>query len=202
MATLIFIGILLAAYHLLMEMAIIPYYRLKLKYKLLSLKDNLILLKIRNKEQISNELFEELRTFILSSIPLLQEFSLVRLFQTVREMPDKKDDPSEKEAERKYNLFTNHAMPEIRNLYNDSMKAVSKAFLLNSMAWWIYLLPILIIALGIILISNWYKKMKSWFFYNPTKNEAILILAERQPTYNECDDSYTSLGKSKPFVIR
>src|SRR6266852_2327101 len=152
MAILILILIALACYHLLMESLVIPLIRIQVEYKLSALNDELILLKIRDNQEITDSEFEWLKLFINKTKVNLPNLNYLKLFLTSNQKLLKNED-SGKVAEQNANKYINHQVPAIKRIFNETMKSSFNGYIINMLGWFIYIVPLLLI---FIVIYNVY----------------------------------------------
>jgi hypothetical protein len=191
MATIIFILVLLAGYHFIVENIILPVKRDELKCSFIALRDKLIVLKIKNK--ISDKVFDQLNTIICTSANNIHHFDLLRLITTYR-----KNYSQRAKSEELFEYLANSKNQEVKFLFDETIKYTGKGFIANSIAWALYLLPfipVLMVALPIIATCYRLNKNKSFYSYTKAK-KAMFIISGQQECSNKIitDSGYNMSG--------
>lgn len=178
MATIILILTILALYHYFVESYLLPIIRYGISRKLLILRDELILLKINNPNEISDHLFNELNSFVSILANNLNKLSIVEFVQIAKKSKNKELEV-DKDADETYKEFTTHKIGEIKRIFEQTSKYSIKVVILNSAAWGLYLLPFILIALVLLIIFHGVSRLKRWLYSKRTQ-ETILVMAEHE----------------------
>lgn len=189
MATLIFILILLAGYHFIVENMIVPVMRDQLKYRFIALRDKLILLKLKN--AISENVFDQLNRIVCTSANNLHHldlFSFIAFYKRKKQQRVK--------SKQLFKFLTRSSNAEIKPILENIIKYAGKAFLINSMAWALYLLPLIPLFCFAVLCNGALQrvlKKRKVFFEFAKAWKVMLIIYEQQPGSTEI---FTDAGNS------
>jgi len=147
MSALFFIIIALAVVHFIYEGIVLPSIRLSLRYKLFALRDELRWLKIDKSSEVNNESFAYLQSAINNSIKLLPAINVKALF-SVNKIFEKNPELL-KIAKERFEFVYANSTDKMRSIMKDNFKIFTYAFIANNMILFIYLLPIVIIAVSL-----------------------------------------------------
>lgn len=182
MATVLFILTLLAGYHFIIETIILPVMRDKLKCRFVALRDKLIRLKIKDK--IGDNQFNQLNKIICTSANNIQHFDL---FNLATPSSGKKNRHRIK-SEELFEFLSNSQDPEIKFLFNNIIQCAGKAFVINSIAWMLYIIPLLPLFVVVILayrgLHRLVKNKKGFSQYAKVK-KVIDVILKQQPYSKE-----------------
>jgi hypothetical protein len=166
MSTILFVLIILAIMHYIIETVIIPTARIELQYKLFAIRDNLRMMKFKNK--IKNEtLYNIMDSLMCKSIKFLPFINLSILLHFLYD---------NKMNNIKENNSLDNIPEEFHFIINENMKVVYKAFVINSISWLIYLFPILLVYLIFRLITKWSIGIKKFLLQ-------LILSKEPYPSY-------------------
>jgi hypothetical protein len=158
MSILFIILFAMSVFHFVYEGIIIPSLRLSLRFKLFAIRDQLRRFKAEN--EISDEIFFLLNDSINNAIRLIPHVTLGVVVKALKDLIDNAE--LRRKVEAKIALIENCGIKELQQIRQASNDVMRKAFLANSFAFMIYLLPIsAIVALSSLVI----KKVKNLFKY-------------------------------------
>ena len=166
MATLIFIFFVLAGFHFIYDGIIAPNFRMQLRYKLFELRDRLIKLKIDNREELKDQVFDSLNHSINSAIHYLPHFSLFLVKVAHDEMGSSQ--VLRDEIEKKVALINSCKMDEVQEISQLRDFYFFTGFLINSGGWLPVLIPIAVIlylSLKVGLMASKIKKVFQKYSY-------------------------------------
>jgi hypothetical protein len=180
MATVLFILILLAGYHFVIENIILPVMRDELKCRFVALRDKLIMLKIQ--DRISDNVFNQLNIIICTSANNIHHFDLFNLAA-----PSGKKPRHRIKSEELFEFLSNSQDKEIKSLFNMIIRYAGKAFVINSIAWILYIIPLLPLFIVVILsytgLRRLVKKKKTISRY--AKAKRVLDIISKQQSYSK-----------------
>jgi hypothetical protein len=144
---LILIVAFLVLFHFVYESILAPSFRLKLRFELLCLRDELRMLKIQLGDSLGDEHFHRLRDSINALISMLYRFDVVTLATLQREIrrrPDLRD-----RVELRARLLDSCGVPQAQRIRQRSLVIATKAIAVNSGGWCVFLVPPALAYLGI-----------------------------------------------------
>lgn len=171
MAVIILILILLTIFHFVYESIIAPSLRIKIRYKLFELRDELRRLKFNEGQNISEDVFKQVDYSVNSSIKHLPFYNFKLLYDAKKEFDS--NEKLKKQVEQKIGLIEECHIDSIREIFDKTNRYSSFAFLINTGAWLLYLFPFIVI---LILIAGFNKaliKLKQYvarIAFAPEKN--------------------------------
>lgn len=151
MAALLFILIILAVFHFLYESIFLPNHRLKLRYDLFTLRDELRDLKINLQGGINDKLFGIVDSSISNTIKYLPQINISLILKVEKIIET--NEMVKKHVERRMEFVNTCDIPEVTKILARTSNIGLKALLLNTGGWFIYLIPIVIL----ILAFKWLK---------------------------------------------
>lgn len=153
MATILFVLMLLSITHFVIESVIVPSARIELRYKLHAIRDNFRKLKFDNDVLINDATFQKLDYAFSKSIRMVPQINLKMLYNLIisRQLIESNDN----------DYFINLPV-EVKTLMLKNLEYVFKAFLVNSLGWIIYLMPIIVIYLILRSITKWSIGLKDY----------------------------------------
>jgi hypothetical protein len=170
LATIIFILILLAGYHFVVESLIVPVLRMQVRNQLIRLRDDLIYYKIQSNE-INHKTFTDLNVLISTTANHLDKISLFNfIFRTKRVELDK-----HRETEKEILSFQKNE--ETKRIFEWTMNSFMKAALVNSFAWILYISPIFIVILFGVFCLRQFAKFKIFIKKLFRVEEALIIMS-------------------------
>ena len=154
MSILIYIILSLALLHFIYQGIILPSFRLKYRYKIFSMRDNLRRLKFERDNEIDDKLFEYLQTSLNITLNILYriDFSLLVKAKSIYEHNEKFRNNIERRAKYIDGLFDKCDVTEIIEIRKKYLELLEQVLLANSGALLIYLVPIGLLALS----WNWF----------------------------------------------
>ena len=194
----LFIGFILAGYHFFIEAILLPILRIKYQYKLIALKDQLISLKIDHKKELADETFEMLKDFIWGVYSNYPQLNILNILITKSKIH--KDANLIKEIEKEIEFFSKHKLSEVQKIFDGCMRIAAKGYLLNSLVWMLYLLPLFLIFILVIVILKGFHIVKTSLskYFSREQKEAILIIAKHYPKSNDVTDVHSKLTRHSP----
>ena len=157
MAELIVLLGIVAALHFIYESAVAPTLRLKTRYKLFELRDQIR--KLKEDKNLSAQVFQHVDGSINAQIQQLNQLNFSLLYSSNRTF--KNDDTIQKEIRRKTELIENCDVEEVKKIYEKSSEYGLEAFLINSGAWLPYITPLLLVLLVAGAMKTLIVKLKS-----------------------------------------
>lgn len=148
--------VLLAICHFIYEGIIAPSLRLKLRFKLFALRDELRSLKVDHKHQLREKHFEYLQDSINSSIAMLPRFDIWTMITIIRKLESDKELGAKAQERRK--ILDDCNIPDITRIREKSVGAAMEALLVNSGMWLFLLVPVIVIFVLYKTVTN---KIKS-----------------------------------------
>jgi hypothetical protein len=131
-----------AVLHFIYESIIAPSLRLKLRFELFALRDELRLLKIDCGHRLDDRLFDHLQASLNTLIRVLPRMDLTTLAAVKREL---RTNPQVREqVEARSKVLDECGIPKLREIRSRSLQVAAKAFAVNGGGWGIYLLPLLL----------------------------------------------------------
>ena len=142
------IAVVLCLWLFIYEGILLPSIRIKLKYKLYALRDQLRILKVKHKDKISPQTFHSLDNYLSTSIVHIPILTYRILREVKKDL--EKDPELKKQIDRKVELIKNSEVSQMRDIYDKMIKYSVYGLLANGGGWFIYLaailIPVLIIA--------------------------------------------------------
>jgi len=130
MEIVLIILIVLAFYHYIYENAVAPSIRLKLRYKLFMLRDELRRLKMQKPDVINDALFRQIEGSIHSSVKFLPLFNFVLLYRMIKSY--RNDLRLKAEVERKTELIEDCNIEEVKQINKKIADTIAYAIVVNS----------------------------------------------------------------------
>jgi hypothetical protein len=130
----------LALFHFVYESILAPSFRVHLKFRLFSLRDRLRELKCECEPEVSDEVYRYLEGSLNGTIALLQRIDLsaiVRTHELLRRQPRLAQELNERRSAVEACTIKN-----IKEIRDQSARVARLAFLTNSGAWFLYLVPL------------------------------------------------------------
>jgi hypothetical protein len=178
MDNIIFIFLMLAIYHFIVETFIIPTLRFKMYCKLMKRRDELFAYRIEHAERINQKIFQELNMLLCITANNLDHLSLLNMIMS-------KSKPTSEHAEKTINLLSHISDFKLRNTYRKVSKYGFLACLINSAGWFIYLLPFLLLGTIIIILISAIQHVNIILnFYIREKKRVLIIISQE----NKCSD--------------
>lgn len=144
MATIIFILILLAAYHWIYEAIVMPNIRHEMRYRFFELRDRLRSLKIHD-EKLPSEVFQQVDYSINSSIKHLPYLSFSVLIEARKAFDG--DEKLKNTISKKVDLIRSCENKDVIEISEENTRLTAISLFLNSGSWLIYLIPFIIIGI-------------------------------------------------------
>lgn len=141
MNTLAIVAFYLAAFHIIYEMTLAPSFRYILRFRLFAIRDRLRWLRLEHGHQLDADVFsyvDESLTWQMNNHHRLNFSLLVDVKKLKAEM--------HQDVEDRLTLLARCKLPEFITIQKDATRAMSMAFLANSGAWFIYIIPLAIVA--------------------------------------------------------
>lgn len=160
METIIFFFIILSVYHYVMESLVLPVLKNEIRYKLVSLRDKLYMLKIKKQGNITKEIFNDLERSIGFTHNYIDQFNLIDYALTISKL--KKDQKVMAEVERDMIAIENQGSAVKEILYKFT-KYSKYAFVINAGSWLLYVFPFFLIY----LIYQFIKSFRLPFYKDP-----------------------------------
>ena len=152
MAMLIFIAVLLAAWHLVYGLVIAPSFHLSLRYKLYELKEELRVLKNKKGKLISDDLFEQTEGAIDWAVEHSSAVSIPIMIKIKKRIESSNE--LRREADKREKLINDCKVDEIKDISNKTIEYIQKSILINSGGWAVYLLPFIPLILLLVVIKK------------------------------------------------
>jgi hypothetical protein len=172
MNVLIMILIVLAGYHLVWESVIIPNLRLRLKYKLSSLQDELWRIKITDGKKIDDEAFDISNEAFINSIDHVNDTTIFSVLMFHKEV--KRDRVLKNAIDNRRQKIDNCTDERIKQLNFEGLKCSFETLLINSSGWIIYLFPILLVAICMAIFELKLKRNVRELTLSPRREEKEL----------------------------
>lgn len=156
MATIFFIGIILAIFHFVYESILLPSIRQRLRYKLFALRDRLVRLSLDNNQKTEIKHFEHIERSINTSIRHLPYMTISTIFHAdnfYKMNPELQND-----INRRVETIKNLKNEQLKELHSVCIKYSIQSLVYNSMMLFIYLLPIVLLISLIGVIRNRVKR--------------------------------------------
>jgi hypothetical protein len=154
MKTLIVIAFFLAAFHVIYEMILLPSFRQALRFRLFAIRDRLRTLKFEHGHQLDAEVFgyvDEALTWQMNNqhrMALSLLVDLPRLREQLR-----------KDVETRLALMSRCQLPEFVQIRKDAGETLMMTFVANSGAWFIYIVPLALLAASYNVLKETLKKL-------------------------------------------
>lgn len=145
MSTLIILFIILALWHFVYQAILLPSFRLKLRFKLFTLRDETRALKMKHQNDFSEETFRWLEGRINSIIANLRFIEFSTLYEANKFI--KSDKKIEEKIRKRMSDIEDCKIVEVRDVYNDSLKIFLLTLLANGGSWGIFLIPIALLTI-------------------------------------------------------
>lgn len=170
MENVLFILILLGICHLVYESIIMPSVRMELRYKLFSVRDQLLRVKFTKQQDFDQETFNLIYQSINSTIRHLPYFNFSLMYEAFSQFKENRD--LNQKVEKKLEKINACEIPEVKRLYSKANKYASLAFLANTGAWFIYLLPVFVILVV-------FQKVREAYVKTKTQIERLNVIPEK-----------------------
>lgn len=157
MIIIVYYLVVVAAFHFIWEGIMLPSIRLRLRYKLFAVRDRLRWLKSEQRDDCPEEVFQYLQSAINTGLNLIHRTDL-SLLLSARQTFDR-DQKLRDRIEKREQMLADCVCDEVREIDRDIAAIARDAFLANSGAWFIYLVPIAIVALSFAALTDTIKKI-------------------------------------------
>lgn len=134
-----------AVFHLVYESIIAPSIRLKLSFELFKVRDEARFLKIQHGNQFECKHFDYLQDTINILLKSLHSFDVIALTQAQNAI--KHDKALQEHVQKRKIIFDDCKMPEAIAIRKETLNIAAKIILVNNGAWFVYLIPIGIVAM-------------------------------------------------------
>jgi hypothetical protein len=161
--------IVFALYHFVYESILAPSERLKLRFELFELRDRLRSLKIEYSECLEDRHFHYLQDSLNNLICLLTRFDMATLSQI--ELEIQRDPELRRRSEVRSATLDDCQLEEMKTIREASFRIATKALLINSGGWFVYVVPIFI---GLAL----YLGLTCWASFLGRKIKAAISISE------------------------
>jgi hypothetical protein len=141
----------LSFWHFAYEGMIAPSLRMQLRFDFFKLRDRLRNLKIEHTTDLNDNVYSCIDFSINQSLIHMQLVNLVNVFSIYYHY--KHDEEMKHLTDKKITIIQNCSMHEIKEIDATIIKLNAKSFLINSGAWAIYILPIVLLFF-VLVISN------------------------------------------------
>lgn len=146
MAYLLIVLAAFAILHFTYESIIAPSLRLRLRYRLFALRDQIRNLKIGCGDALADRYFHYLQDSINGMISVLYQFDIAALVHVHRELKTNPD--LRKRAEIRANILDDCPIPEARAIRYESCKIAAYAIAVNNGVWALFIAPFAAAHLG------------------------------------------------------
>ena len=126
--------------HFIYEAILLPALRLELRFRLFALRDELRQLKYSEPDRLGDTLFRYLQSAINNGISMMHRLDIQTLesaYQSVENNPHLKS-----VVEKRTALIDASDLEEVQSIHKKTIQLMTTAFLVNSGAWFVYVLPI------------------------------------------------------------
>lgn len=144
MSYLIIAIVVCAILHFVFEAIVAPSLRLDLRYRLFALRDELRSLKIEHTEQLDRKHFEYLHESINVTIAFLNRFDIATITK-INQLVEH-DAELRQRVEARSKILDDCGLKSVKEIRRKTVRIAGAAFLTNSGAWGLYLLPVAVIA--------------------------------------------------------
>lgn len=151
--------IFFASLHFVYEGIVAPSFRMKLNFELFRLRDNLRSLKISHRDELDDKHYYYLQDSINALIRLLPKLDITTLSH-VRRLVEQDPKLKARAMERSM-ILDDCKLQEAREIRKKTLKIAYKVLLVSAGAWFIYLIPILLVYLCYKAISDSIKTLVS-----------------------------------------
>ncbi|MEP7245690.1 MAG: hypothetical protein ABI885_18725 [Gammaproteobacteria bacterium] len=142
------VGLISAAYfHFLYESVLAPSFRLKLRFELFALRDELRRLKIERADCLDDTHFDFLQESLNGLIRILDRFSVATLIAV--ENGIRRNPCLEEQLEVRARILDDCEIPNVLSIRDRSLRIAARAVAVNNGAWAIYLGPATLPFLGL-----------------------------------------------------
>jgi len=170
--------LIMASVHFIYEGILAPSFRLKLRFELFSLRDELRQLKIDCAQSLSDKHFDYLQDSLNGLIAVLHRYdagTLAAVEHELRTNPELRAD-----IEARVRILDDCNIPRARTIRNRSLWIAGKALATNNGAWFCYLLPL---ALPLFFVSRLKKLIRaSLSLSEPDLNKVAPFAEQRAAT--------------------
>lgn len=147
---------ILAILHFAYEGIILPSIRLKLRYNLFALRDELRLLKLSNKK-LDDNTFRYIQGAINVSIYLLDSINFGLLLTANRIIA--RNDEIQKRIKKRNDLIEKCQVEEIKQIRRKTYRILRSTLLANSGGWYFYVMPIVVVMVSLGQIKKFVKEI-------------------------------------------
>jgi len=174
MITLIYVFMSLALLHYIYESIMLPSIRLKFRYRMFSLRDDLRRLRVQHGDVLNQKLYHHLQTSLnvtldnLYRIDLAAFLTVHRRYQTDREFRER----VERRARLLDELLAECPLPQVLDIRDEQLRVFRRVFLANAGSWFIYLIPAALVLLCFEQLKSFIRKISSIPEYEVTKTLA------------------------------
>lgn len=173
MTILLAVILFLTLFHFIYESVILPTLRLRLRYKLFALRDELRKIKALYGERLDNKTFEYLQSGLNNAINLLPYIDTK--FAVTARLTISGDKELRERIKRRVALLDKCDVKEIIELRKKTYSTVEDIFLANSGGWFIYVVPVI----GVFV------------FFEKVKNLAIKIIVVPESEIDKIAATYS-----------
>jgi hypothetical protein len=163
MVTVIYILFLFALIHFIYENILLPSFRLKLRYRLFSLRDELRGLKFENMDIIDEKLYKYLQTSLNVTVTILYRIDIGTVLKVQKRY--EKDKKFRERIERRAKLIDNLVekcpIDKVAEIRREYLRVLEYAFLANSGSWFIYLVPIALVIVCLDKLNEFIKNIST-----------------------------------------
>jgi hypothetical protein len=135
-----------AVWHFIFELIILPSLRQQLKFKIFDLRDRLRTLKADHSTQCGNAAFHQLDDSLSWQIDNQHKLTFSLIHDTTAELKNNPD--LHAKVEKRLADLNSCELPEYRSIREERNKLFTQALIANSLGWAIYLVPILFICMA------------------------------------------------------
>lgn len=133
--------IVIAAWHAVYEGIVAPTARMRLRFYMFEIRDDLRLLKIQAPGRVSDEAFQMLEESINNAIKLMARITLSEVSAASRELGN--DPHLEASVEKRLGILDSCEFEEFQHLRMRSAQIFMIALVVNSGGWAVYVVPVL-----------------------------------------------------------
>lgn len=144
MATAVIAFVILGFIHFLYDGIILPSIRLRLRFGLFRLRDDLRALKLSKGEELPDEVFHYIQDSINNAINMLPRVDVVTAFRLTRLLDQDKE--FARLLEERKALIENCSVEEAKQIHTKVRDVIPQALVVNNLMLLMYLVPIFILA--------------------------------------------------------
>lgn len=179
MTTIFIIFVLMALLHLIYESILVPSLRLRFRFRMFALRDELRKLKAEN-EDVSNELFDYLQDSINIQIKFLHQLDIKTMLWAYKSVND--DELLHEEVESRWALIESCDREEIREIASEIYSSAAILFLINNGALFFYGLPVV---LAILFYQRLKLILRNFLSIPTTAIKEVVPLDNRQVVFSK-----------------